>query len=46
MVHLLCESMGIRAIERLTGLNQRTVLAILETAGQKAAALRLCLTKT
>ena len=38
VVNLLCESMGIRAIERLTGLNRRTVLNILETAGQKAAA--------
>lgn len=38
VVHLLCESMGIRAIERITGLNRRTVLNILETAGQKAAA--------
>jgi len=38
VVHLLCESMGIRAVSRLTGLNQETVLNILETAGQKAAA--------
>jgi IS1 family transposase len=30
--------MGIRAVSRLTGLNQETVLNILETAGQKAAA--------
>jgi transposase-like protein/IS1 family transposase len=37
VVHLLCEGMGIRAIERLTQLNRRTVLNILETAGQKAA---------
>jgi IS1 family transposase len=29
--------MGIRAIERFTGLNRRTVLGILKTAGQKAA---------
>jgi len=36
VVNLLCESMGIRAIERITGLNRRTVLNILETAGQKA----------
>jgi transposase-like protein/IS1 family transposase len=35
-VHLLCESVGIRAISRLTGLNRNTVLRILETAGQKA----------
>ena len=38
VVHLLCESMGIRAIQRLTGLHQETILGILETAGQKAAA--------
>lgn len=38
VVHLLCESMGIRAIQRLTGLHQETILSILETAGQKAAA--------
>jgi IS1 family transposase len=31
--------MGIRAAERLTGLNRRTVLGILETAGQKCARL-------
>ena len=39
VVHLLCEGMGIRAIERFTQLNRRTVLAILETAGEKCAAL-------
>jgi IS1 family transposase/transposase-like protein len=38
VVHLLCESMGIRAIQRITGLHQETILSILETAGQKAAA--------
>jgi IS1 family transposase len=38
VVHLLCESAGIRAIQRLTGLHQETILGILETAGQKAAA--------
>jgi IS1 family transposase len=37
VVNLLCESTGIRACERLTGLNRRTVLSILEVAGQKAA---------
>ena len=37
VVHLLCEGMGIRAIERFTRLNRRTVLNILETAGQKAS---------
>lgn len=38
-VHLLVEGMGIRAISRFTGLNQETVLNILEVAGQKAARL-------
>ena len=38
VVQLLCESMGIRAIQRITGLHQETILGILETAGQKAAA--------
>jgi len=38
VVHLLCESMGIRAIQRITGLHQETILNILETAGQRAAA--------
>lgn len=39
VVHLLCEGMGIRACERLTGLNRHTVLSILETAGEKCARL-------
>jgi IS1 family transposase len=39
VVHLLVEGMGIRACERLTGLNRRTVLGILETAGEKCARL-------
>jgi IS1 family transposase len=39
VVHLLCEGMGIRAIERFTQLNRRTVLSILEAAGEKCAAL-------
>jgi IS1 family transposase len=38
VVNLLCESMGIRAIARVTGLDTKTILNILETAGQKAAA--------
>ena len=38
VVSLLAESNGIRAIERLTGLNRRTILNILAVAGQKAAA--------
>jgi transposase-like protein/IS1 family transposase len=37
VVNLLCESMGIRAIQRITGLHQETILNILETVGQKAA---------
>ena len=40
VVHLLCEGMGIRAIERFTSLNRRTVLGILEAAGQKAMAFQ------
>ncbi len=39
VVHLLCVGMGIRDCERLTGLNRRTVLGILETAGEKCARL-------
>jgi IS1 family transposase len=39
VVSLLCESNGIRACERLTGLNRRTVLNILDVAGQKALAV-------
>ena len=38
-VHLLCEGMGIRAIERFTGLHRDTVVSILETAGEKCARL-------
>lgn len=37
VIHLLCEGMGVRAIERFTRLNRRTVLNILEMAGEKAA---------
>jgi transposase-like protein len=36
VVHLLCEGMGIRAIERFTGLHRDTVLSILESAGENA----------
>ena len=39
VVHLLCEGMGIRAIERFTGLHRDTVVSILETAGEKCARL-------
>lgn len=38
-IHLLCEGMGIRAIERLTGIHRDTVLNVLETAGDKCARL-------
>jgi hypothetical protein len=37
IVHLLCEGMGIRAIERLTGHEKKTVLRILESAGETCA---------
>lgn len=36
VVHLLCEGMGIRAIQRFTGLHQETVLNILKEAGERA----------
>lgn len=36
---MLAEGMGIRSCERLTGLNRRTILGILETAGQECAHL-------
>jgi transposase-like protein/IS1 family transposase len=39
VVNLLAEGVGIRACERLTQLNRHTVLAILETAGQKCGRL-------
>jgi IS1 family transposase len=39
VVQLLVEGVGIRAIERLTCLNRRTVLNILRVAGQKSARL-------
>ena len=39
VIRMLCEGMGIRACERLSGLNRRTVLTILETAGAKCARL-------
>jgi IS1 family transposase len=37
VVELLAEGVGIRAIERLTGLNRRTVLRILEVAGRQCS---------
>jgi transposase-like protein/IS1 family transposase len=39
VVHLLCEGMGIRSIERFTRLHRDTVLSILETAGDKCSRL-------
>lgn len=36
---MLCEGVGVRACERLAGVNRRTVLNVLETAGQKAIGL-------
>ena len=36
--NLLVEGVGIRAISRLTGLHQQTILNILEASGEKAAA--------
>jgi IS1 family transposase len=39
VVNLLAEGVGIRAIQRLTGLNRRTVLRILEFAGERCASL-------
>src|SRR5687768_7881504 len=38
-LHLLVEGMGIRAIERLTGLHRDTVMTVLELAGEKCARL-------
>lgn len=39
VVHLLCEGVGIRAAGRLSGLDEHTVLNILESAGQHCADL-------
>jgi transposase-like protein/IS1 family transposase len=39
VVHLLCEGVGVRACERLTGLNRNTVLRIIEIVGAKCARL-------
>lgn len=38
-LHLLCEGVGIRAAERLTGLHRDTVMAVLAIAGAKCARL-------
>ena len=37
VVRLLCEGVGIRAVSRLTGLEKKTVLSIVETVGEKCA---------
>lgn len=39
VVSMLCEGIGVRATERLTGLNRRTVLGVLEAAGAHCATL-------
>jgi transposase-like protein/IS1 family transposase len=39
VVNMLCEGIGIRAIGRLTGLDQKTVMRILESAGERCASL-------
>jgi len=39
VIRLLCEGTGVRACERLTGLNRRTVLGVLEVAGRKCEQL-------
>jgi len=39
IVHLMVEGVGIRAIERLTGVSRPTVLSVLETVGEKCARL-------
>jgi IS1 family transposase len=39
VINMLCEGVGIRAIARLTGLDQKTVLRILESAGEKCTRL-------
>jgi len=38
-IGMLCEGMGIRAVSRLTGLDKKTVLRILESAGAQCAAI-------
>jgi transposase-like protein/IS1 family transposase len=39
VIRMLCEGIGIRSAERLSGLNRRTVLSVLATAGEKCARL-------
>ncbi len=39
ITHLLVEGVGVRAVERLTGVHRDTVLAVLEVVGQKCARL-------
>lgn len=38
-IRMLCEGSGIRSIERTLNLNRRTVLSLLELAGERSAAL-------
>ena len=37
VIQLLCEGVGVRATSRLSGLDSKTVLSILETVGEKCA---------
>lgn len=39
IVHLLCEGVGVRAAARLTGCEPKTVLSVLEVAGEKCERL-------
>jgi IS1 family transposase len=39
IIRMLCEGIGVRACERLAGVNRRTVLNVLEVAGRKAIEL-------
>jgi transposase-like protein/IS1 family transposase len=39
VIGMLCEGMGIRAISRLTGLDKKTILRILKSAGEHCARL-------
>jgi len=39
VVHLIAETMGIRAISRFTGFDQQTILNILESSGEHCARL-------
>lgn len=39
IIRMLCEGVGVRACERLAGVNRRTVLNVLDVAGHKAVEL-------